>query len=50
VAALAGVQLPIEIHPAPTCLFRKPDSMTTIGPILSDGVNKVYLRALGDAV
>jgi glycine/D-amino acid oxidase-like deaminating enzyme len=24
--------------------------MATIGPILSDGINKVYLRALGDAV
>ena len=50
VAAMAGIQLPIEIQPAPTCLFRKPDSMATIGPILSDGVNKVYLRAMGEAV
>jgi len=50
VAAMAGIQLPITIRPAPTCLFRKPDSMATSGPILSDGVNKVYLRALGDAV
>jgi len=50
VAAMAGVQLPIKIQPAPTCLFRKPDSMSTIGPILSDGVNKVYLRGMGDAV
>ena len=50
IAAMAGVQLPIRIQPAPTCLFRRPDSMTTIGPILSDGVNQVYLRAMGDAV
>ena len=50
IAAMAGVQLPILIQPAPTCLFRRPDSMTTIGPILSDGVNQVYLRAMGDAV
>ena len=50
VAAMAGIELPIEIQPAPTCLFRKPDSMATIGPILSDGINKVYMRGLGDSV
>ncbi len=50
IAAMAGVKLPILIQPAPTCLFRRPDSMNTIGPILSDGVNQVYLRAMGEAV
>ena len=50
VAAMVGIELPIEVQPAPTCLFRKPDSMATVGPILSDGVNRVYLRSLGDAV
>ena len=50
VAAMVGVELPIEVHLAPTCLFRKPESMRTAGPILSDGVNLVYLRGFGDAV
>jgi len=50
IAAMVGVELPIEIQPASTNLFRMPDSMRTIGPILSDGTNKVYLRAVGDAV
>jgi sarcosine oxidase subunit beta len=50
VAAMAGIQLPIKIQPAPTCLFRRPESMAANRPILSDGVNKVYLRAMGDAV
>jgi len=50
VAVMAGIELPITIRPTPTCLFRKPDSMRTIGPILSDGVHQVYLRAMGDAV
>lgn len=50
IAAMVGIELPIEIQPASTNLFRMPDSMRTIGPILSDGTNKVYLRAVGDAV
>lgn len=50
IAGMVGVELPIEIQPAPTCLFRRPDAMSTIGPILSDGPNLVYLRAMGDAV
>ena len=50
IAAMVGIELPIVIQPAPTCLFRLPDSMSTIGPILSDGVNQVYLRAMGDSV
>ena len=50
VASMVGIQLPIEKQPAPTCLFRKPNSMAASGPILSDGVNKVYLRAQGDSL
>ena len=50
IAAMVGIELPITIQPASTCLFRAPDSMRTIGPILSDGTNKVYLRAVGDAM
>jgi sarcosine oxidase subunit beta len=50
IAAMVGIELPIVIQPASTCLLRLPDSMKTIGPILSDGTNKVYLRAVGDAV
>ena len=50
VAKMAGIELPIAIRATPTCLFRRPDSMRTGGPILSDGVNKVYLRTLGEAV
>jgi sarcosine oxidase subunit beta len=50
VARMAGIDLPIVVRATPTCLFRRPDSMRTVGPILSDGVNKVYLRTLGEAV
>ena len=50
VARMVGIELPIIIRSTMTGLFRKPDSMKTIGPILSDGVNQVYLRAVGDAV
>ena len=50
IARLAGIELPITIEPTMTALFRKPDAMKTIGPVLSDGVNQVYLRSLGDAV
>ena len=50
VAAMAGVELPIKIVPTPTCLFRKPMSMRSGGPILSDGVNMVYLRGMGETM
>ena len=50
VARMAGIELPINIQRTTTMLFHKPESMKTIGPVLSDGVNKVYLRAMGDAV
>ncbi len=43
IAALAGVQLPIEIHRTPVCLFRRPEQMRAEGPILSDGVNEIVL-------
>ena len=50
IARMAGVDVPIEVQPAPTCLFRRPQEMATVGPVLSDGVHQVYLRAVGDAV
>lgn len=50
IAQMAGTHLPIEVQPAPTCLFRRPREMVTVGPVLSDGVHQVYLRAMGDAV
>ncbi|MEE3373340.1 MAG: FAD-binding oxidoreductase [Planctomycetota bacterium] len=50
IAQMAGVSLPIEPQAAPTCLFRRPREMLTVGPVLSDGVHQVYLRAMGDTV
>ncbi len=50
VARMAGIDLPIDIQPTVTTMFRKPESMKTVGPVLSDGVHKVYLRAMGDAM
>ncbi|RYE10703.1 MAG: FAD-binding oxidoreductase [Hyphomicrobiales bacterium] len=49
VAAMVGVTLPIEIHRVPTALYRKPQSMRVAGPIVSDGVNQVYLRDAGES-
>lgn len=48
VAEMVGVKLPIEIHRAPTCMFRWPEAMQIEGPILSDGINRIYLRAHGN--
>lgn len=48
IAAMVGVTLPIAIHRTPTSLYRRPESMRDEGPILSDGVNQVYVRAAGD--
>lgn len=45
-AAMAGVQLPIEVRRVSTCLFRRPESMMVEGPILSDGVNRIMLRSV----
>ncbi len=50
VARMAKVELPVEVHRMPTCLFRRPEEMGNQGPIISDGVNRVYLLALGDSV
>lgn len=49
-AKMVGIDLPIETHRVPTCLFRKPPVMSVEAPILSDGVNQVYLRAVGDSI
>ncbi len=49
VAAMVGVALPIEIHRVPTALYRKPESLRGPGPILSDGINQIYLRDAGEA-
>ncbi len=48
VGAMAGVTLPIEIHRVPTALYRKPESLRVPGPILSDGINQIYLRDAGE--
>lgn len=47
-AASVGVTLPIEAHGGGTSLFQRPESFPGHGPILSDGINQVYLRAVGD--
>lgn len=49
VAAMVGVALPIEIHRVPTVLYRKPEALRAPGPILSDGINQVYLRDAGES-
>lgn len=47
IARMAGIELPIDIQRTTTTLFLKPESMKTVGPVLSDGVNQVYLRGMG---
>ena len=42
-----GISLPIETHRGGTCLFQRPESLPPGNPILSDGVNQVYLREAG---
>jgi len=49
VAAMVGVTLPIAIHRIPTTLYHRPLRLRDEGPILSDGVNQVYVRASGDS-
>lgn len=44
IAAYAGIQLPIEIHRIPICLFRRPLDMNIENPVYSDGTHGVYLR------
>ncbi len=44
IAAYAGIQLPIEVHRIPICLFRRPLEMNIENPVYSDGTYGVYLR------
>ncbi len=44
IAAYAGIQLPIEVHRIPVCLFRRPLEMNIENPVYSDGTHGVYLR------
>ena len=44
IAAFVGIQLPIEIHRIPICLFRRPLDMNIENPVYSDGPHGVYLR------
>jgi sarcosine oxidase subunit beta len=43
-AAGIGVSLPIVAHRGGTCLFQRPEAIPGGSPILSDGINQVYLR------
>ncbi len=45
-AALAGVDLPIEDHRTPTAILYAPQGFPPDAPIQSDAGNKVYMRAL----
>ena len=49
-AAGIGVTLPIETHSGGTSLFQRPEGIAAGSPILSDGVNQVYLREVSDTV
>ncbi|HEX7009449.1 MAG TPA: FAD-dependent oxidoreductase, partial [Phycisphaeraceae bacterium] len=49
-AGMIHVSLPIEAHRTPTCLFRRPEAVADGGPILSDGVNRIYLRQMGPSL
>jgi sarcosine oxidase subunit beta len=49
-AAGIGVSLPIEAHRGGTSLFQRPESIPVGSPILSDGINQVYFREVGDHV
>jgi len=49
-AAGIGVTLPIETHSGGTSLFQRPEGIPAGSPILSDGVNQVYLREVSDTV
>jgi len=50
IAAMVGIQLPIEVHRTPTCLFRCPEDMNSDGPIFSDGTNRVYMRTMDETL
>jgi sarcosine oxidase subunit beta len=47
VAAMVGIQLPIEVRRVSNCLFRKPETMLADGPIMSDGINRIALLSAG---
>ncbi|MBS0662989.1 MAG: FAD-binding oxidoreductase [Verrucomicrobia bacterium] len=49
-AAAVGVELPIQAHSGGTTLFQRPLTLPEGGPILSDGVNQVYLRDVSESV
>lgn len=49
-AAGLGVTLPIEAHSGGTSLFQRPEGIVAGSPILSDGVNQVYLREVSETV
>ena len=50
IASMVNIDLPIEVHRQPTCLFNHPDGYQLRGPIISDSVNRIYVRELGDSV
>jgi sarcosine oxidase subunit beta len=45
-----GVRLPIETHRTCTSLFQRPAAIPIGTPILSDGVNRVYFRDVGETL
>lgn len=49
-AAGIGVSLPIETHRGGTALFQRPETIPAGGPILSDGINQVYLREVSAGI
>lgn len=49
-AAMAKIELPIEVHRQPTCLFEHPEEYPSNAPIISDSVNRVYVRELGESI
>jgi len=49
-AAAIGVTLPIETHSGGTILFQRPEGIAAGSPILSDGINQVYLREVSETV
>ncbi len=50
IASMVNISLPIEVHRQPTCLFNHPVGYRLRGPIISDSVNRIYVRELGDSV
>lgn len=47
-AANIGVHLPIVTHSGGTTLFQRPEAISVGNPIISDGINQVYFREVGD--